>query len=374
MPKRVGFLYEKMLDKGHIKQTILTASKKKKKRWDVKLVLNDLDAYVDKVYQILVDQSYIPTTPKEKIIYDPSSGKHRAIAVQPFFPDGIIQQLIVQAIEPVIMRRMYKHSYASIPKRGTHAALRYAKRMVQRHRKNCKYAAELDVEKFYPTIPQFRVMEALERKIKDRRMLQIIAVTINCYPLGQRYAVKNNLSPSEIVGNTVGLHIGFYIDQWLANFYLESTDRLILQQKGVRGYYRYMDNMQLFGNRKRQLHKAIRMIAQMLTSLGLKLKSTWQVFPLDKRLLQTVGYRVGRDFVLLRKRNFLRLTRQCRRIRRKGMKPATARSILSRIGQLRYCNSRTIFQKYIDPIGVDNLKSIVRFDAVSTARIKTQTT
>lgn len=366
MPKRKGFLYEKMLNREYIQQTILSAAQKKKKRWDVKLVLNNLDYYTDEMYRIIAERNYTPTTPKEKTIYDPSSGKHRIIAVQPFFPDGIMQQLIVQTFQPVIMRGMYAHSYASIPGRGTHAALRYAKKMVQQQK--CKYAAELDVKKFYPTIPQNSLMQALERKIKDKQFLQLIAVTICCFPSGLRYAVDNDLSPCEIVGDTIGLHIGFYIDQWLANFYLEAVDRLIIQQPGIRGYYRYMDNMQLFGNRKRQLHKAVRVIERSLTRLGLQLKSNWQVFPLNNRMLLTVGYRVGRTHVLLRKRNFLRLTRQCRRaIKRKscggGVRPQMAMSMMSRIGQLQHCDSWLIYQKYINQVDVNYLKRIVGLSA-----------
>lgn len=45
----------------------------------------------------------------------------------------------------------------------------------------------------------------------------------------------------------------------------------------------------------------------------------------------------------------------------------TARSIMSRIGQLRYCNSRLIYQKYIDPIGINQFKHIIRSQAVQSA-------
>ena len=73
----------------------------------------------------------------------------------------------------------------------------------------------------------------------------------------------------------------------------------------------------------------------------------------------------SRTHIILRKRNFLRFTRQCRRVKKRldAGKPimfAQASGLLSRAGQLKHCNSHTIRVKYIDPIGVKHLKEVVR--------------
>lgn len=52
--KRIGYLFDKMLDKEFIKNTIILASKHKTSRREVKRVLAKLDTYVDKIYQMLV--------------------------------------------------------------------------------------------------------------------------------------------------------------------------------------------------------------------------------------------------------------------------------------------------------------------------------
>ena len=43
MPKKVGFLYDKMLDRAFIRGVILDAAKGRKKRHDIAKVLADLD-------------------------------------------------------------------------------------------------------------------------------------------------------------------------------------------------------------------------------------------------------------------------------------------------------------------------------------------
>lgn len=49
-----------------------------------------------------------------------------------------------------------------------------------------------------------------------------------------------------------GLAIGFFICQWLANFYLEPLDRYITTLDGVKYSVRYMDDIVLFGPNKKK--------------------------------------------------------------------------------------------------------------------------
>ena len=51
--------------------------------------------------------------------------------------------------------------------------------------------------------------------------------------------------------------------------------------------------------------------------LGLSMKANWQIYPTAKRMVSAVGYRFSRTHVILRKRNFLRFTRQCRRVKKR---------------------------------------------------------
>ena len=107
MPKRVGCLYERMLDLELIRTIIVTGSKGKRHRRDVKEVLSDVDGYAEKVLFLLKNDLYVPTVPRKIRIFDKSCQKERDIKVVPYFPDGIIQQLAVHIMKPVLMRGMY---------------------------------------------------------------------------------------------------------------------------------------------------------------------------------------------------------------------------------------------------------------------------
>lgn len=381
MPKRKGFLYDTMLDKAYIRRCILKGAEHKHNRWDVRIVLNNLDYYVDLVYEILSTFSYMPTIPRNKTIHDDSSDKDRNIGVQPFYHDGIIHQVVTDTLRPVIMKSMHYWSSASIPDRGGKHSFRISKRMIQKQPNNSRYVAELDIKQFYPSIPQKEVIKALRRRIKDKKFLQLVAVVISCDQRGQRYFYENGTEPEDIVGDRVGLQIGFYPNQWLANFYLQEVDRFALQQPGVKCESRYMDNINLFASNKRKLRRAVSAIMRfVIVKLKVIIKDNWQIFKIcDKkhnRRHSAVGYRFARDYIVLRRRNFLRLIRQARRVKKKldagiAVSARMAQSLLSRIGQLKHCNSLKVLKKYIYPIGISVLKHIVKlWSRKQTARMK----
>lgn len=347
MPKRVGNLYERMLDKELIRNCILSGSKGKKKRNDVKVVLSDVDGYTDRVYELLEKDLYVPTIPRKIHINDKSSGKERDIKVVPYFPDGIIQRVVVAAMQDVIMRGMYHWSCASIPGRGNSHAARYVKRHLREDRKGTKYCGKFDIHHYYPSISRQKVIEALRHKIKDEKFLNLIWMIINSDP-------------------DPGLSIGFYLNQWLANFLLEPLDHFICTMDGVKYYVRNMDDIVIMGPNKRKLHKAREKISRYLeTMLGLELKADWQIFPVDSRGIDFVGYRFFHFKTILRRRNFQKLRRNVRTVNkflRTGRKIPVhaAQGLLSRAGQLKHCDGQNVFDKYIKPIGENRLKKVIR--------------
>jgi len=338
-----------MLDKNLIRAAILAGAKGKRERWDVKPVLEDVDGYVDRVYDMLVAGAYVPTKPRDKVIYDTCGEKNRVINVVSFFPDGIMHQLMVMVMQPVLMRSMYHWSCASIPGRGGAHASKKIKKILRRDPKGTKYVCKFDIKKFYPSISHKKLIWALARKIKDKKFLKLVYDVLETHQKG--------------------LAIGYFVCQWLANFYLEPLDRFILTLPGVNYMIRYMDDVVMFGPNKKQLHKARKAIELFMSEqLGLNMKENWQVFPIGSRMLDFVGFRFDRNHTTLRRRNFLRFTRQCRKADKKitqgkQISFKLAAGLLSRAGQLKHCDSHKIRVKYLDPVGVKNLKEVVRYES-----------
>lgn len=354
MPKRVGYLYDKMLNKDLIRFVILESARHKHRRHEVRKVLTHLEKYVEQTYKILSEGSYVPTRPKLKTIYDDSSQKQRELKIVPFWPDGIVHRLIVEVMKPVLMRGMHPYSCASIPGRGGARIRKYLAHAMSCDPKGTRYACEMDIRHFYPSVPIRRLIRAIGRKIKDKRFLRLIwAILKSC---GQ------------------GLAIGYYICQWLANFYLEKLDWMLARMPGVKYYTRYMDNITMLGPNKRMLHRA-RVAAEkfLRDELGLAVKENWQVYRTAvarkakgrPRAVSAVGFRFWHGFTTLRRRNFLRMLRQARRIQKKQkmgipVSVQQAAGFLSRAGQLNHCNSFRVKEKYIRSIKIKRLKEVIR--------------
>ena len=134
---------------------------------------------------------------------------------------------------------------------------------------------------------------------------------------------------------------------------LQPLDRLIRESGLCDHYLRYMDNFTLFGRNKRKLRRLRELIEKWLAAHGLRLNGKWQLYPTAKRTVAALGYRFGRGYTLLRKRNMVRLKHSlsdCRRAMRRhhAIKPALAQGLLSRLGQMKHCNHVRFFQSYVE--------------------------
>lgn len=163
----------------------------------------------------------------------------------------------------------------------------------------------------------------------------------------------------EIIDSTpgeTGIPIGNFISQYAGNFYLSCFDHWIKEQKKVKHYFRYMDDIVIFADSKEKLH-ALReeIVAYLSDNLKLSLKGNWQVFPTYIRGVDYVGYRVFRDFVLLRKTTCKTFKKKMPHIYNKiaagkEMSFNEWGSIASYRGWLLHCDCYRLEQKYITPL------------------------
>lgn len=91
----------------------------------------------------------------------------------------------------------------------------------------------------------------------------------------------------------VGIPIGNYVSQYDGNFNLSVVDHWLKEVKGVKYYFRYMDDMVIFGSSKEELHKLKRELDEfMAVNLKQVLKHNWQVFPTKVKPLEIDDYHV----------------------------------------------------------------------------------
>lgn len=158
---------------------------------------------------------------------------------------------------------------------------------------------------------------------------------------------------------------GNYTSQWFANFYLQDLDHYIKEELKVPYYIRYMDDMLLFHRNKKELHKVKIKVEEFLIKEKLQLKENWQLFKVDSRPVDFIGYRFYRGHTTLRRGNFLRIKRRVKRIYKKGrINYKDAAAMVSYNGWLKYCDSYKFENKYIKPyINIEKCKGVVKHES-----------
>ena len=114
-----------------------------------------------------------------------------------------------------------------------------------------------------------------------------------------------------------------------------------------------------------QLDRAIKIIEDWLKAHELTIKDDWQKFRTADRMPTALGYRFGRGYTYLRKRNLFRMTRQLHSLRRKlargtRIPVSLAFGLLSRLGQLKHCSSVHLYRRLVRKGTQKMMKQVVR--------------
>ncbi|MCB1808134.1 MAG: RNA-dependent DNA polymerase, partial [Candidatus Competibacteraceae bacterium] len=158
--------------------------------------------------------------------------KARVIAAAPF-RDRVVHHALMNIIEPLLDRRFIFDCYACRAGKGTHAAVDRYQHWSRRYR----YALKLDVRQYFPSIDREHLKAKLRARIKDRSVIELLDRIIDAGP-----------NP-----NGKGIPIGNLTSQFFANLYLDDFDHWIKETLRAPAYLRYVDDMVLLSDDKRQL-------------------------------------------------------------------------------------------------------------------------
>ena len=308
---------------------IIKSSLGKRKQDRVEKILNSIDSYAKKIQHMLINKTYVPSPYIEKIIEDGATKKVRTIYKPRYYPDQIIHWALMLQLQPVIMRGMYEYSCGSVPGRGTSYGQKTLRKWLDIDRKNTKYCLKMDIHKFYPSINNDLLKTAFRRSVKDAECLWLV---------------------DQIIDSADGLPIGNYTSQWFSNFFLQGLDHYIKEKLEVKYYVRYVDDLVLLGGNKKKLHKARKFISEYLATINLTLKGDWQVFKVNDRAIDFLGFRFFRNKTILRKRNALRIRRRISKIGKKGhLNYKDSCAVVSYWGWIKRSDSYNFYNKYIKP-------------------------
>ena len=328
-------IWEKICSMENLELAHKNASKGKHWYKEVRDFNKDPKSHLEAVQNMLVLKTYVPL-PYEKFVRK-ERDKERVIYKSRYFPERIIQWAVLQVIAPILLRQFIYDTYSAIPDRGIHLAFKRIKNDIQSDPEGTTFCLKMDVKKYYPSIDRELLLDDYRRIFKDEGLLWYLSLNIR-------------LSPD------TGIPIGNYLSQFSGNFYLSPFDHWIKEVKGVKYYYRYMDDIVILHHSKEYLQQLkVEIIEYMRVERHLTIKSNYQVFPVADRGVDFVGYRVFPDYVLLRSSTANRMKTKLIAIRQKvesgkEMSYSDYCCINSYKGWLKYCNSHRLYDKYFKPL------------------------
>lgn len=330
MPKRVGNLWQKVIDKQNCINAEKEMAKNKPDNKMARHIGEHAERYGSELSDKLTNGTFVFHQSRVTYIKDSYKGKTRRLQI-PCLEDQSAMQAWLLVASPYIERRNYFYNCGSIPKAGQSRAVEGVKKRL-RGKKPPKWAAVTDIKKFYETCPHWVVMRGLRRIFKDKQFLE--------------FAERILASMSD---TGVGLAIGYPVSHWFANVALMEIDHELTRLFPDVKFARYMDDIAMTSRNKRHLRKALLHLKQRLHDFGMELKrKTEQIFPIKARGITFLSYRFYQGYTIIAKGLMYRISRKMRRAA-KNMSLHMAMGVISYLGILKHCDSYNFRIKHVYP-------------------------
>jgi group II intron reverse transcriptase/maturase len=197
------------------------------------MTVEELNDYLIKHYRELCESIrggwYKPKPVKRVEIPKPDGGK-RLLGV-PTVIDRMVQQAVVQVLQPIFEQTFSDSSYGFRPKRSAHQAIQQAKKYYE---EGYGYVVDLDLEKYFDTVNHDLLIKMVREVVKDEAVIGLI-----------RKFLKSGVMVDGLVSQTEqGTPQGGNLSPLLSNIYLTKFD-LMLEGRGHK-FVRYADDCNIY--------------------------------------------------------------------------------------------------------------------------------
>jgi group II intron reverse transcriptase/maturase len=224
---------EQVVERGNVTAALKRVRQNKGSPGVDGMTVDELPTYLAENWEAfrahLLDGTYQPK-PVREVEIPKSGGGVRKLGI-PSVLDRVIQQSLLQVLQPMVDPTFSEHSHGFRPGRNAHHAVREAQRYIQEGK---RVVVDVDLEKFFDRVNHDVLMGRLEKRIGDKRMLGLI----------RRYLEAGIMANGVVMERYEGTPQGGPLSPLLANVLLDEVDKE-LEKRGL-SFVRYADDCNVY--------------------------------------------------------------------------------------------------------------------------------
>jgi len=177
-PAATGRLMEQVATEGNLLQAWKRVRANKGRPGIDGMTVEDLDLWMGdniRIYPWMLTQGEYEPEPVFRVEIPKPCGGRRKLGI-PTVVDRVVQQALLQHLQPLFEPTFSEHSYGFRPGRSAHQAVAQAQHYVQ---EGHTWVVDLDLEKFFDRVNHDRLTARVAREVKDKRALKLIRAFLN---------------------------------------------------------------------------------------------------------------------------------------------------------------------------------------------------